>query len=97
MNGELENSGRCPQCGGLLHPGKATIPYVLDGDIIVVVKQVPAQVCEECGEAFTSGDTTDYILIMLRHLKSLSSEVSVVSYTGLDVPIGRTLPMLQPA
>jgi YgiT-type zinc finger domain-containing protein len=96
MSGKLENSGRCPLCGGLLHPGKATIPYILDDGIIVVVKQAPAQVCDECGEAFTSGDATDHILIMLRQLKNLSSEVSVVSYTGLDAPSGRTLPVRQP-
>ncbi len=96
MIGKLENKRRCPLCGGLLQPGKATIPYILSNDVIVVVKHTPAEVCNDCAEAFTSGAVTDQILTMLRHLKSLSSEISVVSYAGLDVQIDQRLTELQP-
>ena len=97
MIGKLENERRCPLCGGLLRPGKATIPYVLSNDVIVVVKRTPAEVCADCAEAFTAGAVTDQIVAMLRHLKSLSSEVSVVSYAGLDAHIEQRLTELQPA
>jgi YgiT-type zinc finger domain-containing protein len=75
----------CPVCGGALYSGEATIPYILNGDIIVVVKHVPAEICSNCGEAFTIGSVTDRITAMLRQLKSLHSEVSVVSYSQVEL------------
>ena len=70
----------CPLCGGRLEWGEATIPYVLEGDAVVVIKNVPAEVCGDCREAYTSGSVTDQIVYMLERLKGLHSEVSVLSY-----------------
>lgn len=79
MTGELVNS-RCPVCGGQLTSGEATIPYVLDGGTVVVIKNVPAEICRDCNEAFTTGFVTDQVTHILQQLKELDSEVSVVSY-----------------
>lgn len=81
--GRVDN--KCPVCGGMLDSGEATIPYILEGDLVVVVKHVPAEICGDCHEAFTSGRVTDQILAMLRQLKTLQSEVSVVSYTEFEL------------
>jgi YgiT-type zinc finger domain-containing protein len=70
----------CPLCGGALEAGEATIPYVLEGDSVVVVKHVPAEICTDCREAYTFGRVTDQIVSMLERLKGLHSEVSVLSY-----------------
>ncbi|HXF64769.1 MAG TPA: YgiT-type zinc finger protein [Caldilineaceae bacterium] len=80
MTGERGNR-RCPVCDGALASGEATIPYILEGDTVVVVKHVPAEIYRDCHEPFTSGKVTDQIVAMLRRLTSLQSEVSVVSYT----------------
>lgn len=86
MIGERENNSCCPLCGGVLHRGEATIPYVLSNDVIVIVKHVPAELCDDCGESYRSGTVTDRIVTMLQHFKSLRSEVSVASYTAIDTP-----------
>lgn len=42
------NPDRCPLCGGLKKPGKTTFTVEL-GFGIVVVRDVPATVCGQCG------------------------------------------------
>jgi len=73
-------SKTCPTCGGTLEAGEATIPYVLEGGSVVVVRNVPAEICGDCREAYTSGAVTDQIVFMLQRLKGLHSEVSVLAY-----------------
>ena len=72
----------CPSCGGALEDGKATIPFVVSKNIVIVVKNVPAEICMDCHEPFVMGKATDQVLALLKHLKSLKSEVSVVTYSA---------------
>jgi YgiT-type zinc finger domain-containing protein len=85
MTGVPVNNKRCPVCGGVLEEGKATIPYVLKDDTVVVVKHVPAEICADCHETFTAGKVTDDLVIMLQQLKDLHSEVSVVSFREYEL------------
>jgi YgiT-type zinc finger domain-containing protein len=62
----------------------ATIPFVLENTVIVV-KDVPAEVCASCHEPFLTGDATDRVVELLRQLRTLQTEVSVVSYQALLV------------
>jgi len=86
MIGEPERENKiCPTCGGYLQVGLATIPFILDNDVIVVIKNVPAEVCSDCHEAFMAGKITDQVLALLNQLRSLQSEVSVVTYPDYAV------------
>ena len=69
----------CPLCGGQLHQGLATIPFILDS-IVAVVKDVPAEICEECGEPYMKSDAVDKIEELLQELKDMAVEISVVCY-----------------
>jgi YgiT-type zinc finger domain-containing protein len=80
MIGNPENSV-CPLCGGHLQADVATIPFILDRDTVVVIKGVPAEVCNNCHEPFVSGKIADHVSALLQQLKSLRSEVSVVTYS----------------
>jgi YgiT-type zinc finger domain-containing protein len=80
MIGELENSV-CPLCGGRLRLDVATIPFILGEDMVVVIKGIPAEVCSNCHEPFVAGRVTDQVSALLRQLKLLRSEVSVVTYS----------------
>jgi YgiT-type zinc finger domain-containing protein len=80
MIGEPENSV-CPLCGGHLRSDIATIPFILGNNMVVVIKNVPAEVCDTCHEPFVAGRVTDQVTTLLRQLKSLRSEVSVVTYS----------------
>jgi len=78
MTGADGNS-HCPLCGGRLHEGTATIPFVFERTT-VVVKDVPAEVCQACHEAYASGAVTDTLTELLNRLRALRIEVTVVSF-----------------
>jgi len=46
---------RCTFCKGTLHEGKTEF-IARVGDEIIVIKEVPAFVCDRCGEAYYSPD-----------------------------------------
>jgi YgiT-type zinc finger domain-containing protein len=79
MTGALANK-ICPTCGGELQNNIATIPFILNDDMVIVIKKVPAEVCGDCHEPFMAGGVTDRVMALLNQLKSLRSEVSVVSF-----------------
>jgi YgiT-type zinc finger domain-containing protein len=86
MIGKRErDNGRCPLCGGRLVPDqRATIPFVLE-DTVAIIKDVPAAVCASCHEPFVTGEVTDRLVELIQQLRSLQTEVSVVSYSSLPV------------
>ena len=84
MTGERESdNGRCPLCGGHLTPEQnATIPFVVD-ERIIVVRNVPAEVCNSCHEPYLTGAATDRVVALLKQFRSLPMEVSIVLYHEL--------------
>ncbi len=86
MTGKLESANQCPFCGGRLREGKATVPFVLQNSV-VVVKDVPAQICANCREPLMTGAVTDELTTLLRQLRAAGSEVSVVSYQRQFQPV----------
>jgi YgiT-type zinc finger domain-containing protein len=86
MTGELVKNSRCPLCGGRMKRGVATIPFIL-GNTVIVVKDVPAEICSSCHEPYMTGKVTNRITILLNRPRSFPAEVSIVSYLQLeDVP-----------
>ena len=80
MAGKPEKAnGRCPLCGGQLSLGLATVPFLLK-EAVIVVKEVPAEICAQCDEPFLAGTATDEVLRLLNSFQSLNAEVSVVTY-----------------
>jgi YgiT-type zinc finger domain-containing protein len=57
----------------------ATIPFVL-GKTVAVIKQVPADVCDSCGEPFLQAEATDVVTSLLDKALASSAEVSVMTY-----------------
>jgi YgiT-type zinc finger domain-containing protein len=78
MTGEPEND-RCYFCGGKLEPGLATIPFVV-GSSIVVIKQVPAEICTQCGEAIMSSEVAAIVDRLLKQTQQFGFEVSIITY-----------------
>jgi YgiT-type zinc finger domain-containing protein len=48
----------CPRCGGAMRPDTVKTAIWLK-DRLVVVEDIPAQVCDACMEQFYDDDTTD--------------------------------------
>jgi YgiT-type zinc finger domain-containing protein len=63
---------------------KATVPFVLERTV-AIVKDVPAEVCASCHESYMTGEVTDRLTELLKQLRSLQTEVSIVSYSSLPV------------
>ncbi len=79
MIGEPEDD-RCYFCRGKLESKLATIPFVMNGSV-VVVKNVPAQVCIQCGEAIMTSPVARKVDMLLKQVYRLNSEVSVLTFT----------------
>ncbi len=84
MTGERENSGQCYLCRGALKYGKATVPFVV-GDSVIVIKKVPAEICQRCNEPYMAGEVVDKITALLDNFEPFRAEVLVVSYEE-DLP-----------
>jgi YgiT-type zinc finger domain-containing protein len=82
MTGAPEGNSRCPLCGGHLRPGMSTVPFVFP-DTIVVIKDVPAEVCSSCHEPFAAGKVTDRLTELLNQLRAFRTEVSIISYPDI--------------
>ena len=77
-----ENPGKvCPFCGGTLVDGLATIPFVL-GRHVAVIKDVPAEICDTCGEPFLHSDITDTVTALLTQARAMGAEVTVLTYAS---------------
>ncbi len=42
---------KCPLCRGEMKEGKTSLPYEV-GEKLIVLRNVPALICEQCGEVF---------------------------------------------
>jgi YgiT-type zinc finger domain-containing protein len=49
---------RCDLCGGELQPGKTTLEIWL-GEELLVIRDVSADVCQQCGEAYISAEISE--------------------------------------
>ncbi len=79
MTGKEEKIKRCPLCGGEMHDGITTIPFLI-GEKVAVIKDVPAEICSDCGEAYMKSSVVDKVESVLDKLEDIHSEMSVVHY-----------------
>ncbi len=49
---------RCDLCGGGLRPGKTTLE-VWHGEQLIIIRDVTADVCQQCEEAYLSADVSE--------------------------------------
>ena len=60
-----QKHGRCPLCGGIKTEGKTTFTVDLKFGV-VVVREVPALVCDQCGEAWIEDGVAERLEQMVR-------------------------------
>ena len=78
-NAEKRTYKRCPLCGGEMKDGVTTIPFMI-GDRVTVIKNVPAEICSDCGEAYMKSSVVDRIESLLDRVEALHSEMSVLQF-----------------
>jgi len=64
---------------GQTHPGKTRMA-IERGSTVLVVRSVPAQVCDNCGEAYLSADAVDRLQEMLAGAAQDGVQVEVREY-----------------
>ncbi len=70
---------KCVTCKhGNTQPGTTVVTIAQDG-ITVVIKDVPAQVCDLCGAYYLDANTVEEIRILVNSEKEVGNEISIVS------------------
>ena len=73
---------KCVMCKqGETQPGKASVT-LQRGETTVIVKEVPADVCENCGEYYLSDAITERILAMAEEAVRKGAEVEILRFAA---------------
>jgi YgiT-type zinc finger domain-containing protein len=77
---------RCDLCGGEVRPGQTTLEIWYRGEL-VVVRDVPADVCQQCGEAYISAAVSEKLdrFLAERHRYRPEKFIAVPQYSALQL------------
>ena len=71
----------CFMCKGSVEDTFTT--FMVDaGNCIVIVKNVPSQVCSQCGETSYADTVAEHLEKIIAEARKALSEITIVSYTG---------------
>jgi YgiT-type zinc finger domain-containing protein len=72
----------CPICrNGDTAPGKVTVT-LQRGETTIVVKEVPAEVCQNCGEFYLSEEVTGKLLYRAEAAVKNGAELEILRYAA---------------
>lgn len=73
---------KCVICKqGETHPGKVTVTLQRE-DTTVIIKNVPADVCENCGEYYLNEAVTDMVLTRAEEAVKDRAEVEILKFAA---------------
>lgn len=73
-----KNNNLCPLCGGRKEPGKTT--YSVDlGEGLIVVRNVKAKICSQCGEEWIDNKTAKELERITEEAREKRHQVEVVA------------------
>ena len=73
---------QCSLCRhGNTSPGSVTVTLER-GPAIIIIKNVPAQVCENCGEYYLDEQTSRRVMEMAEKAVKNNAEVEILSYAA---------------
>lgn len=76
-----KQSNKCVECGGTFEPGETT--FTADfGSGVVVIRNVPAMVCTQCGAEWINDKEAARIESIVEEAKKKRSVVEVMSLSG---------------
>jgi len=73
------NPDLCPLCGGTKQPGTTTFTAEL-GFGVVVIRNVPATVCSQCGADWLSDETVARIEKAIEDARAKHSPIEVLAF-----------------
>jgi len=85
MGEGLENEAESMKClickNGESNPGYVTVS-LQRGETTVIIKSVPAMVCDNCGEYYLSEDVTEKVLNIAEEAVSKGAEVEILRFAA---------------
>lgn len=75
----LLNTNTCPDCGGQKQPGTTTFTVDL-GFGVIVVRNVPALVCSQCGADWIADDVAERLESMVDDARKRHRQVEVTAF-----------------
>jgi len=86
MNGILiikqegqENDMTCFRCKGMTE-GKLKTHAVTLEKCVIIIRNVPALICKQCGEIYFTDDVMQKLEVIVDKLESIIKEVAIVDY-----------------
>lgn len=77
-----ENKYKCPICNG--HKSRSTTTFSVDlGYGVVVVRDVPAVVCEQCGSEWIQDKEAEQLEKIVQDAKNKHAMIEVSSYSDI--------------
>ena len=72
---------KCVICKtGETHPGQAVT--LNRGGATIIIKNVPAEVCDNCGEYYLSEEMTDRVLVLVEDAVWKGTEIEVLQWAA---------------
>ncbi|MBN2701970.1 MAG: type II toxin-antitoxin system MqsA family antitoxin [Methylothermaceae bacterium] len=73
---------KCVICKtGELHSGRTTVTLQGKG-VTIIVKNVPADICDNCGEYYLSEEITDRILTLAEESRYKGAEIEILRWAA---------------
>ena len=72
---------KCLMCKGNLENKNTTFMVELD-ECIVIIKNVPSQVCKQCGETSYSDEVSAQLEKLVNEVRNSITEITVLNYTN---------------
>lgn len=69
----------CPMCGGSIKKDHTNLPLEFETGLLYL-KNVPAEICNQCGEVFVSDSVAGKLEDIVSKAKKQKVEIEVVSY-----------------
>ena len=70
----------CLMCKGDLEDKKTTYMVELN-NCIIIIKNVPSQVCKQCGEVSYSNEVAQQLERLVNSVRNAITEITVINYT----------------
>lgn len=75
----MVKTNRCPECGGVKRPGTTTFTVDL-GFGVIVIRNVPATVCSQCGADWIADDIAERLEVMVGDARKRQHQVEVTAF-----------------
>jgi len=75
----MTKTTKCPECGGVKRPGTTTFTVDL-GFGVIVIRNVPATVCSQCGADWIADDIAERLEAMVNDARKRQHQVEVTAF-----------------